>query len=703
MNVLKILPAVVLLFSSFASPGRVEAAVGFRQLTSVYPVAVQRGTKAKVVVRSNFTLDGTYGVYFDRPGIKMTYAEEKPKEAPLTGRGTAGTPFHFEVEVPAGQESRIYELRVATRQAVSSLSHLLVTDFPVVEEKAGNNGQVETAQTVAVPSAVCGVIDKEEDVDCFRFEGKAGQPMTFQIFAQRVTAAIHDMVAKGSYHMDAILTLVGPNGQVVGQNDNYVGGDSLLECRLPSDGTYTLQVRDTRYLGNPRYTYCVEISDRPMIRAVFPLAVQQGTVAQAEPLGSGREDVKQVTLTAAANEPAGIKTMRFSTPRGETNPVQVLVSEHPQLVAPRDNLTAKSALALQLPCGVNGRLTELAESHFYSFAAKKDRYYLFEIESNRFGLPLDALVQIYDSVGKKLVEADDLMPTQDAKLYFKAPADGQYIVSVQDLHGRGGEDFIYHLRAEASGPDFEVQGEYYYAMLAPGMHTIWFIKLDRLNDFDGPVEISVEGLPAGVSYTPLSIPGGMNHGALILSAATDARIDASLVHVFGKAELPGPDGQSTSVTHQGLVACELQSQGGSQGRWPIQTQLVGVTEPLDLLKVEAQPSEITLQPGGKAELTVKIERNEEYTAPVGLSMSFTYFNQVLGEQLPPGVTLGKASQTRLTGKALEATFVLEASEKALPVERLPIAAVAGVSISFSIDTRYASNPIFLTVPAVKKN
>lgn len=701
MKSCKVLLLMALLCFSLVAADGANAAVGFRQLTSVYPVAVQRGTKAKVKVRSNFTLDGTYAVFFDRPGIKMTYAEEKPKEAPLTGRGTAGTPFQFEVEVPADQESRIYELRVATRQAVSSVSHLLVTDFPVVEEKSGENGRIESAQTIVVPSAVCGAIDKEEDVDCFRFEGKAGQPMTFQVFAQRVTAAIHDMVAKGSYHMDAIVTLVGPNGQVVAQNDNYAGGDSLLECRLPSGGTYTLQVRDTRYLGNPRYTYCVEISDRPMIRAVFPLAVQQGTTAQAEPLGSGRDDVKQVTLAAAADELAGIKTMRFSTARGESNPVQTLVSEHTQMVASRDNLTPKTVQSLELPCGVNGRLGTAAESHFYSFAAKKDQYYLLEVEANRFGLPLDALVQVFDAAGKKLSEADDLMPTQDAKLYFKAPADGQYVVSVQDLHGRGGEDFIYHLRAEPSGPDFEVQGEYYYAMLAPGMHTLWFMKLNRLNGFDGPVEISVAGLPAGVSCTPLTIPGGMSHGALILSAAADAKVDAALVQVFGKAELPGPDGQRHMVTHQGQVTCELQSQGGGQGRWPIQTQLVGVTEPLDLLKVEAAPSEITLPPGGKAELTITIERNSEYTAPVGLSMAFTYFNQVLGEQLPPGVTLGKASQTRLTGTALEAKFVLEASDKALPVERLPIAAVAGVSISFSIDTRYASNPVFLTVPAKK--
>ena len=87
--------------------GPVDAAgIGFRQLTSVHPVAVQRGTKSTVNVRSNFTLDGAYQVFFDLPGIRMTYAEAKPIDAPLKGRGAAGTPFRFDVEVPADQEPR---------------------------------------------------------------------------------------------------------------------------------------------------------------------------------------------------------------------------------------------------------------------------------------------------------------------------------------------------------------------------------------------------------------------------------------------------------------------------------------------------------------------------------------------------------------------------------------------------------------------
>ncbi len=211
------------------------------------------------------------------------------------------------------------------------------------------------------------------------------------------------------------------------------------------------------------------------------------------------------------------------------------------------------------------------------------------------------------------------------------------------------------------------------------------------------MRIEVEGLPEGVSFTPVTIPSGMTQCSLILSCAADARQGATLVHVVGQAEAPGPDGQLRPIVHRGRATCELQSQGGGQIRWPIATQIVGVVDKLDLAKVEASPEEITLPPGGKAEFSVRIERNRGYTGPVTLDMAFTYFTTKFGEQLPPGVTMGKASKARLTGDVLEGKIVLEAAANATPVDRLPIAALASVSISFSINTMYASNPVYLTV------
>ena len=692
--------AFIAALSSGISLAQAETKIGFRQLTIVEPVAVQRGVSQQVHLRSNFTLDGTHSVFFDQPGVTMTFAEKEPKEAPRKGRGSDGTPFAFDVVVSAGAEPGVRELRVATDQAVSSVSHLMVTDYPVIrEDETKVNNVRDQAVAVTLPVAICGRVARAEDVDFYSFEGKAGQQITAELFAQRATAGIHGMVVRGPliYLMDGLMTLYGPNGQIVAQNDNFYGGDSFIAITLPEEGTYSLEIRDARYAGSGRYAYCIELASRPYAHATFPLSVQSGTTSTAIAIGHALGESTDVEIRGTTGVQSGITRQRLQTAAGETNPVPVIVSEHPQIVVDEKNTSIEKAFSLKFPVGINARFPDPEGAHYYSFDAKKGDSLLFEVTARRLGLPLDSILEVYDANGKLQKEADDYLQTKDSKLYWNAPADGQYFLSVRDLHGRGGERFLYHLKAERSGPEFEVHGEYYYSQLAPNTNMIWFAKITRINAFDGPVEIVVENLPPGVTAEPFTIPTGMVHGAIILKCAADAKINASLVRVSGRAMLPGPAGSDVEAIRYGRITCEQQSSGGGQARWPINTQIVGITKPLDLLKVEAEPQEVSLKPGEKQEITVRIERQKGFTDSVTLAMSFDYFTSKFGEQLPPGVTVGKASQLRLAGKVLEGKVVLEASDKALAVEKLPIAVLARVSITFSITTNYASNPIHLTV------
>lgn len=702
------LSAAIACFLLISTARPAAAKVGFRQVTSTHPVAVQRGATTEVRLRSNFTLNETHAVFFDRGGMKMTFLETKPIAAPRKGRGSLGTPFRFKVEVPKDQLPGVYEYRVATNEAVSSVAQLLVTDYPVVEEEKKENGAPATAQQVGFPVAICGVCERFEDVDCYRFTGKAGQELTFEIFAQRVTDRIHSMVVRGPriYLMDPILTLVGPNGQVLAQNDNFHGGDSFIYHKLPVSGEYSIEVRDARFAGNGRYTYCLEISDRPYAHAVFPLAVQQGESSQLEIIGHMLADDDPLRVNFKPREGRlGARRIRLDSPRGLTNPIPLLISPHPQFIEQENNDSLAEANPIQLPTGVNGRLSQPDDIDYYSFTAKKGQRLHFEVEARRYGSPLDSVLELYDAKGKLLVEADDgdLFLGKDSRIFWTAPADGKYAIAVRDLHDRGGERFLYHLRAEWAEPDFEMFGEYYYAMLAPGTRMIWFVRIERQNGFEGPVQVEVEGLPPGVRQTPVTLPSGMTQCGVILTAAKDAKINAALVRIRGRAMIKGSDGKEREIVRYGRVTCEQQSSGGGQARWPIQTQIVGVVKPMDLVNVTATPAEITLEPGKSVEITVRIERRQGFSDAVTLATEFKYFKNVMGAQLPPGVTLSAKSKARLTGKTLEGKIILEAAPKAKPIARLPIAILARVSITFSITTNYASNPIYLTIkPAGKK-
>jgi len=703
---------LLVVFAGLISPQVSFAKVGFRQLTTIHPVAVQRGTERTVRLRSNFSLDNTYATFFDRPGITMKFTETKPIKAPRRGRASVGTPFSFHVTVPDDQPTGVYELRVATRQAVSSISHLLVTDFPVVEETKSGNNTPQSAQPVSLPSAICGVCERDEDVDCFRFSGVRGQRITAQVYAQRVTECIHIMLVKHPiYHMNSILTLLGPSGQVVVENDNFYGGDSFLHCELPETGEYVVRIRDVRYAGSEKFSYCVELSDRPFLKAMFPMALQAGTSVEAQPIGYGFDGAPSVKLTTDDDQLLGWKPIRYQASNGPTNEVPLLTSPHRQYAVGAKSDSLESATQIVVPCGISGRVAKPNEAQFFAFNAHKGQYYLFEVEAHRHGLPLDGLIEIFNTDGEKLAEADDSpgspharsWSAKDSRLRFQAPADGRYYVSVRDLNGRGGEHFVYYLRAEPDGPDFELFGEYYYAMLAPGTRMLWFAGIRRLNSFDGPVTLGIEGLPTGVKLTPATIPAGMNHCALILTADKDAKIDASLVRVFGKATTVARPGESPrEIVRYGQVTCELQQGGGSsQIRWPCKTQIVGVTQTLDLMRVEASPSEITLEPGGRAEIKVRVVRQQGNSDPATLAMSHMYYTNSCGDQLPPGVSLSTDSRTQLKGNESEAKIILEADKGALAVQNLPIAVMARVYVTYNISTNYASTPISLTVKPAK--
>jgi hypothetical protein len=698
---------VLTLLASLIVPELAVAKIGFRQLLNVHPVAVQRGTEQMVRLRSNFTLDNTYATFFDKPGIVMKFAETEPIAAPRKSRTHVGTPFRFNVTVPADQPTGVYELRVATKQAVSSISHLLITDFPVVEESKDANDLPASAQSVLLPSAICGVCDRNEDVDCFRFVGKQGQRITAQVYAQRVTECIHTMVVKHPiYHMNPVLTVLGPSGQVVAENDNFYGGDSFLNCELPESGEYVVRIRDVRYAGSEKFSYCLEVSERPFLKSVFPLAVQSGTSVELESVGYGLEDAESLTLTASQEQPLGWNPVRIKVAGGETNEVPVLTSPHQQYAVGGDSDSLESAASIEIPCGISGRVAKSDGAQFFAFNAVKDQYYLFDVEAHRHGLPLDGLIEIFNADGKLLAEVDDTTgspaayswSTKDSQLRFKAPADGKYFVSVRDSNGRGGEHFVYYLRAEADGPDFDLYGEYYYAMLAPGTRMLWFARIKRHNGFAGPVALGIEGLPAGVHLTPATIPTGMDHCALILTADKSAKIDANLVRVVGTATVARADDVKTAIKRYGNVTCELHQGGGSaQIRWPCKTQIIGVTEPLDLVTVEASPTELSLEPGGSVEIKVSIVRQKGNTDPATLAMRHMYYTNSCGDQLPPGVTLSTKSRTQLKGDESETTMILEATKDALPVQNLPIAVMTRMYVTYNISTNFASTPISLTV------
>ena len=109
---------------------------------------------------------------------------------------------------------------------------VVVADPVVVEADDKANDDSKGAQALEFPCVVSGAIGKAEDVDWYSVRAKAGQRMTFSVWANRLENKIHDLQA----HFDPILQLFDATGRELAADDNHDFADphSLAPRHLPA-------------------------------------------------------------------------------------------------------------------------------------------------------------------------------------------------------------------------------------------------------------------------------------------------------------------------------------------------------------------------------------------------------------------------------------------------------------------------------------
>src|SRR5205823_4842346 len=233
-----------------------------------------------------------------------------------------------------------------------------------------------------------------------------------------------------------------------------------------------------------------------------------------------------------------------------------------------------------------------------------------EVRARRFGTPLqsglDSVLDVLDAKGRVLANNDDTFG-KDAALVFTPPADGSFVLRVRDLHNKGGDTFVYHVEADWAKPDFTIRCDPDKAMIGPGSSTAWYVHVVRNNGFAGPVKVEVQGLPKGVTASPLIIPPTVTQGVVVLTAAAAAPRDAVAVRVVGSASAPAADGKTETLTHVATPNEEIYLPGGGRGRFDVSLQAVAVTGPSDIERVDVKPREVVLKPGGEVRLDVTIK------------------------------------------------------------------------------------------------
>lgn len=681
--------------TALALAGPVRAQTSYPMITHVQPVAVQRGKTTEVTVEGQMNFLGTYKALFDGAGLSAEIVSEPPPKAPDNGKPVVKS-VKLKLTAAADTALGVREFRVASSLGMSSVGQIVVVDDPVVSE-AGDNNTRDKANPVPVPGVACGRIEAAEDVDFFKFHAEAGQTFTFEVLCARLQDKIHDL----QKHADPMLTLVDPEGRELAANDDYFFADPMLEYTFKSAGDYYIQVRDSKYDGDPRWVYALHVTNKPYVAHLFPMAGNPGQEITVEPVGSAAKVMAKAPLKVPAT--LGLQEVQLDLNGQKTNPSAFIVSSLPQVIEQEPNDTPEQATRVTIPCGINGRIGTKRDLDHFVFKATKGKAIRFEVKARRFGTllqsGLDSIIDVMDAKGAVLASNDDLDGfSKDSALVFTPTADGDYILRIRDLHSRGGPNFVYYIEADWATPDFKLFCDGDKTMIGPGSSAAWYVHLTRLNGFTGPVQVEVKNLPPGVTVSPLTIPPTMTQGLLVLTADASAAVSADFVQVVATGKLPGPDGKEETVTRPVQPQHEYYSPGGGRGRFPVNTFAVSVTEPSDILKVDVKPQTITLKPGEEVKIEVNIQRRADYTKDVSLNVVLDHLGQVFGNTLPPGVTVvpGAKSKT-LLGSGSQGYITLKAAPNADPIENVPISVLAHVSINFVVKVSYSSAPILVTI------
>jgi hypothetical protein len=128
----------------------------------------------------------------------------------------------------------------------------------------------------------------------------------------------------------------------------------------------------------------------------------------------------------------------------------------------------------------------------------------------QLGYPLDALVALYDSRGRRITYQDEpntnngLQPSNlDPHLVVDLKEAGEYVASVRDFAYRGGPNFVYRFTIKEAEPTFEVRVHVPDETLYRGRENHIKVRVRRLEGWDTPIEIHAENLPAGVTAEPV--------------------------------------------------------------------------------------------------------------------------------------------------------------------------------------------------------
>ncbi len=652
------------------------------RLTVLTPPGGQAGTSVKVTL-TGVDLDEVTGLMIHPAGLTAQRVPDPAKKGQFL-------PNQYEIKIPPDLPPGSFDVRCVNQWGVSNPRTFIVGELPEVQEKEPNN-DVPQAQALSLNSTANGAIQSPADVDYFSVSCKKGDHVVVSVAAESIDS-----------RLEPDLRIFNSSNRLLAANRPRSEPDAVCSWVVPSDGIYTIRLCSHAHIaGSVESFYRLTVSTRPWIDSVYPPVVELGKATSVTVWGrnlpGGVEDPqfrmgtqtrqKLVSTLVSPTDPhaeqrlsglnwvppycAGLDGFgfRLRNNAGWSNAVPIGFAQGPIVLESVDNDTSSKAQVVQIPAEIVGRIEQRDDRDWYAFVGKAGEVVAIEGYAERVGVPIDLYFEVRRADNGAMIGEFDENPdqssyhrffsrTDDPATRFTLPVDGRYevMVSSRDATLRGEPRLVYRMSIHRPKPDFRaflidaLPANPSTLCLHPGGREHFDVVVFRRDGFSGPISLSVEGLPAGVTCQPQQITSGMNTGVLVLAAAEKVADFTGVLTVKATATIEGKP-----VTREVRSGCLVwpnnnePNNGAGIGRVARSTVLC-IRQKQPPFRVSFVQEKMAMPLGGNTNLKVKVERLwPDAKQPIGLT----------AVHLPPGVAFNNNQPLTIPADKSEAEARLQ--------------------------------------------
>lgn len=390
-----------------------QAQVAQPYITTTSPMGGKRGSTVTFTV-DGYNLTDASEVIWSKPGIasKIVLNSELVREPHTRSSPTAtlivdkSTKHRLTIEAKIPEEAipGFYSFRIRTPLGTTNSGRIIVGALPEVREREMMDSA--EAQSITLPATVVGELQRRGDVDQFKFAAKAGQTIVFEVIASMLNS-----------RLDSVLTLFDDQGvQLATNNDNGTSRDSLLGYTFKRDGSYIVRISDLERQGQMgAFGYRLNIGELAYLTHAFPLGVKADSLTEVTAFGFNLPNQKATVRPQKKTGWNDSAALMISSDKGESfNTLRLGIGSHPEVTEQAEPTSIAAPQLVNWPVTINGRISALTASDYFRFKARKGQQLVLEVGAQRFGSPLDAVIEVLDARGNPIprVVARCLLETQ---------------------------------------------------------------------------------------------------------------------------------------------------------------------------------------------------------------------------------------------------------------------------------------------------